>query len=356
MLENLKFCYERNHQVAQKTKQSRVTQAVAIRGKYWDKGYSLKIHFLNGDGYQINLMKSVIEEILSPISLTASYVEDKYISDIRISFNYGYGSYSYLGTDARFIPKSEETLNIGWSGASVMRHEFGHALNLSHEHQNPNGGIVWDEQKVIQELSGPPNNWDEATIRYNVLDQYDLSKVDSTAFDPDSVMLYYFPNDWTIGDFKTNDNDLLSVTDKKFLLDIYGTEVDKIAPVITIHGDEQMIIEYGEPYFELGATAIDNKDGNISSSIQIIGTVETNVPGIHPILYSVHDRAGNHTEKVRNVLVKEEVLIDETDTTTDEPDIVIDEPTEPITPKKGCGLIVVSVILIIASSLMYFLF
>ena len=358
MIEDLKFCYEKTMRVATKQKQSRITHAVAVRGKYWDKGYALQIHFLNGDDTQINLMKSVIAEILEPISLTAEYINDVTLSDIRISFNYGYGSYSYLGTDARFIPTDEETLNIGWSGAPVMRHEFCHALNLSHEHQNPNGGITWDEEKVIQELKGPPNNWDEDTIRYNVLDKYDLAQVDSTAFDSESVMLYYFPNDWTIGDFQTNDNDFLSNVDKKFLLDVYGTEVDTVSPVITIHGDEQMTLQYGEPYIELGASAIDNKDGDISTSIQTIGEVESDVSGIHPILYSVHDRAGNHSEKVRNVLVLDEVIepepeVEVVEPTPIEPEVV--EPT-PTTPKKGCGMIVAGLVIIIVSTLFYFIF
>jgi len=344
MLDDLKFCYERKYPTAPKPKHWTVTRAVAIRGKYWDRGYTLKIKFLNGDSNQINLMKSVIEEMTSPISLKVEYVEEG--SDIRISFNYGYGSYSYLGTDARFISDDEETLNIGWSGASVMRHEFGHALNLSHEHQNPNGGIKWNEEKVIQDLSGPPNNWDERTIRHNVLNQYDLSQVDATKFDKDSVMLYYFPNDWTIGDFQTNDNDFLSSTDKQFLLDVYGESVDTIAPVITLNGNDQMVLEYGGSYIELGATALDNKDGDISDRIIEIGSVDTLESGIHPILYSVHDSAGNHTEKVRNVLVLEAEIVEPVEPEVVEPPYV--DPTDKeVNSNKGLIIICAAIVLIL---------
>lgn len=347
MIDNLKFCYEKQYKIAPKPKNWTITRAVAVRGKYWDRGYTLKIKFLNGDSTQINLMKTVIEEILNPISLNVDYVEEN--SDIRISFNYGYGSYSYLGTDARFISEDRETLNIGWSGTPVMRHEFCHALNLAHEHQNPNGGIVWNEEKVIQELSGPPNNWDERTIRRNVLNQYDLTEVDSTKFDSDSIMLYYFPNDWTIGDFETNNNNFLSDTDKQFLIDVYGETLDTTAPVLTLVGDDQMKLEYGEEYIEPGATAVDNKDGDITNRIIKIGEVDSTEPGIHPILYSVHDNAGNHTEKVRNVLVLDKVEpVQPIEPDVDEPPYI--EPTdEENTSNKGfiVMMIVVVIILII---------
>jgi hypothetical protein len=39
-------------------------------------------------------------------------------------------------------------------------HEFGHALGLIHEHQNPNRAIQWNRDAVINDLQGPPNNWD----------------------------------------------------------------------------------------------------------------------------------------------------------------------------------------------------
>ena len=71
-------------------------------------------------------------------------------------------------------------MNYGWLTPTsdddelrrVVLHEFGHALGLIHEHQNPEGGIQWNEPAVKADLSGPPNNWDDETIRHNVLDHY----------------------------------------------------------------------------------------------------------------------------------------------------------------------------------------
>ncbi len=57
-------------------------------------------------------------------------------------------------------------------------------------------GIEWNESAVIKSLSGPPNSWNEATIQHNVLNKYLVNQIQGTAFDPDSIMLYFFLGDW----------------------------------------------------------------------------------------------------------------------------------------------------------------
>ena len=43
--------------------------------------------------------------------------------------------------------------------------------------------------------------------------------------------------------------------------------VDTTVPVITLTGANPQVIEAGDPYTELGATATDNYDGDITPSI-----------------------------------------------------------------------------------------
>jgi hypothetical protein len=43
-------------------------------------------------------------------------------------------------------------------GRGYGAHEFGHAIGLAHEHQNPKGGIEWNEEVVIRECSDPPTS------------------------------------------------------------------------------------------------------------------------------------------------------------------------------------------------------
>ncbi len=80
--------------------------------------------------------------------------------------------------------------------------------------------------------------------------------------------------------------------------------VDVIAPVITLVGASPMNLDVGEPYIELGATAIDDIDDDISGDVLISGAVDTAVPGSYAVTYNVSDAAGNAaTPVVRTVNV-----------------------------------------------------
>ena len=120
-------------------------------------------------------------------------------------------------------------MNYGWltPGSSddelrrVVLHEFGHALGMIHEHQNPEGGIRWNKPAVIADLSGPPNNWDPATIENNMFKKYDPSQGTYTSFDPESIMLYPIPAAWTQDGFSSDMNSELSDADKLLLEQVY---------------------------------------------------------------------------------------------------------------------------------------
>ncbi|MFI1770438.1 immunoglobulin-like domain-containing protein, partial [Thalassobellus citreus] len=74
---------------------------------------------------------------------------------------------------------------------------------------------------------------------------------------------------------------------------------DTTAPVITLTGATSIDINAGDTYSELGATASDNKDGDISANIVIGGdTVNSNVAGTYIITYNVSDAAGNPATQV----------------------------------------------------------
>jgi hypothetical protein len=90
-------------------------------------------------------------------------------------------------------------------------------IGLSHEHQNPDQGMNWNEEVVLRELAGPPNYWDETKARHNVLNKYSADILLGTEFDPDSVMLYAFPAEWTTDGFSTHANEKLSDIDKGFV-------------------------------------------------------------------------------------------------------------------------------------------
>jgi hypothetical protein len=138
-------------------------------------------------------------------------------AEFRIAFDANDGAWSYVGTDCRGIPLNEPTMNLGFLDGGTAAHEFGHAIGLAHEHQNPAGGIQWNEAVVIRELAKSPNFWDEQTTRHNVLQRYTADQINGTVFDPKSIMLYFFPAEWTLNGIGTEANEVLSSLDKSFI-------------------------------------------------------------------------------------------------------------------------------------------
>jgi hypothetical protein len=81
--------------------------------------------------------------------------------------------------------------------------------------------------------------------------------------------------------------------------------VDTTAPVIVVTGNFLDTAFVGATYTDPGATATDNKDGNITSQIVTTGTVSTTAAAHFTLNYNVSDQAGNKAlTKYRFVIVK----------------------------------------------------
>ncbi len=78
---------------------------------------------------------------------------------------------------------------------------------------------------------------------------------------------------------------------------------DHTAPVVTLVGANPLEIQAGHSYSDPGATAWDNVDGDLTSSIEVSGSVNASTPGTYSVTYSVSDAAGNNASKVRSVVV-----------------------------------------------------
>ncbi|MCP5081390.1 MAG: peptidase [Alphaproteobacteria bacterium] len=216
-----KMCYDRilpkNMTSVQRTRSiGGRDRAISLIGKQWQNGSTLRIRFLGGTQAQQDMVREIAPQWTEHANLNFEFSDDPR-AEIRVSFDENDGAWSYVGTDNSDIPLHAATLNLGWVDQGVILHEFGHMIGLSHEHQNPAGGIEWDEAKVIADLAGPPNFWDEATVRHNVLNKYSADQVHGTDFDPDSVMLYAFPDSWTTNMGGTKDNPDMSAQDKAFV-------------------------------------------------------------------------------------------------------------------------------------------
>ena len=119
-------------------------------------------------------------------------------AEIRIGFMRGDGAWSYIGRDVLNQGPDKRTMNFGWdltrraSEIDTAIHEIGHTLGFPHEHQNPNAGIVWDEEAVYTSLAQPPNGWSRDKTYYNIIRKIDPDTVQGSNWDPNSIMHYPF--------------------------------------------------------------------------------------------------------------------------------------------------------------------
>ncbi|MDY7224901.1 DUF5011 domain-containing protein [Hyalangium rubrum] len=80
--------------------------------------------------------------------------------------------------------------------------------------------------------------------------------------------------------------------------------IDTQPPSITLRGPAQLLLPYGSPYVEQGATGNDSCDiYGANYPIRISGSVDPHMPGTYPITYTLSDRAGHVTRRTRLVTV-----------------------------------------------------
>lgn len=192
------------------------SRAVFEFRKMWINGSTLRVRFLEGTSNQKDIAREQAAWWTQHANLSFDF-NDAPDAEIRIAFDSNDGAWSWVGTDSKRISQNEPTMNLGFLDGGTAGHEFGHAIGLGHEHQNPEGGIEWNEDIVIRDLKGPPNSWNEAQIRHNVLKKYTADQIRGTKFDGDSVMLYFFPAEWTKSGQATKANEILSSMDAAFI-------------------------------------------------------------------------------------------------------------------------------------------
>lgn len=69
-------------------------------------------------------------------------------------------------------------------------------------------------------------------------------------------------------------------------------------PMLAMLGESPATHRAGEPYADAGATAIDREDGDITGRINVVGGVDSAVPGTYTVTYDVTDSDGNAAPQV----------------------------------------------------------
>ncbi len=88
-----------------------------------------------------------------------------------------------------------------------------------------------------------------------------------------------------------------------------GCKQDDITnPTLVLNGDSVVKIDLGQVYAESGATAGDDRDGDLTKAIITSGIVDNTKCGKYTLTYEVNDEAGNADSKTRTVYVKSDKL------------------------------------------------
>jgi hypothetical protein len=97
-----------------------------------------------------------------------------------------------LEVEPRTMNFDKNSLRYDSRGVDVPVHEIGHTCGLPHEHQNPKGGIEWNEPAVYDYFGGPPNNWPKPVVYSNIIEKINPDEVDGSEWDSNSIMHYAF--------------------------------------------------------------------------------------------------------------------------------------------------------------------
>ena len=192
--------------------------------KLWENGRTLRCKFIDGlPGVQAKVA-AIAKEWEDHANLKLEFVASG-AAQIRIGFGEKGFSWSTMGTDALTVPAAEATMNYGWLEPGtdlreyqrVVRHEFGHALGMIHEHQNPaaSGQIPWDKPKVYAYYA--QQGWSKADVDFNIFQAYAEDATNHSAFDPTSIMQYAVPDSLTVGSFAIGWNAACSPTDIEYM-------------------------------------------------------------------------------------------------------------------------------------------
>lgn len=149
--------------------------------------------------------------------------------------------------------------------------------------KEPEITLEGDQEKVIC----PNNEYEEEG--YKAIDNYDGDITDK-------VVITKNENDVTYSITDTSGNEKIV---KRNII-----KEDKEAPTIELKGNEKIYVTVGGKYNESLATATDNCDDDLTESIKIDGSVDTNKEGTYTLTYSVSDNSGNTSSKERKVIVQ----------------------------------------------------
>jgi len=242
------------------------------------------------------------------------------------------------------------TSNVVVVGAVETKVVGIYTLTYSVQDNAGNKSLIRNRQVTVQDAKSPiidaPNNIEVAaidaqgiSINNQEIDAFLKAASATDDVDSELVITHNAPSVFALGTtvvvFTAKDS-AGNVGSAQALVSI----VDETSPVITLAGEVAQTIYLLEQYLELGFSALDNVDGDISQQVIVSGAVDNTKVGIYSIHYDVNDEADNAAETLsRQVIVQDpEVADSDNDGVVDTQDAFPSDNTEWLdTDNDGTG-------------------
>jgi hypothetical protein len=208
--------------------------AVSYHKMLWKEARVLKVFFRG------NTDIGFLNAVISVANKWANFCDMSFVqwptlsgSDIRVSFKLG-GYSSAVGIEAE-EPKYKNIITMYLQGLDTLRdslkfrrtilHEFGHALGLEHELQNPSATIPWDTV-ALYKFYLLEYDWQSDSVDKYILKH--LEESENSDFDSASIMIYAVPKFLTGGKFSVSWPNDLSPSDTTYIRKWYKEKHKKL--------------------------------------------------------------------------------------------------------------------------------
>ena len=195
----------------------------------WPTGSTIRVGFVDGSADARKAVAKTAKQWTDHANLTFDFdlSNNPGNVDILIQFH-DPNCTSALGTSSRYTSDwGEPSMNLCYADTfmdtedfpRIVLHEFGHALGLYHEHQSPKANHSWNKEAVYDYYSR--FGWSRSYVDQWVFQSIAPGLVDATEYDPDSIMHYAFPPEFTTDNVGFGGKSKLSPRDKSFIAEIY---------------------------------------------------------------------------------------------------------------------------------------
>jgi serralysin len=211
-----------------------------VRDLFWEPGSTITIGWMGGNSKIWGHIVRAAEMWTDYANINFEWLGRTNNAMIRIGFENS-GSWSYVGKQNLIINQSRATMNFGWFNEETpwteyrrtTVHEFGHMLGMIHEHQHPCNGIQWNKP-VVYDYYAKNMAWSKDMVDWQIFRRYDEDTTQYSEFDPDSIMCYHIPAEFTLDGFTNGWNDDMSDLDRSWAKIIYpGRKYNVYLPVVS---------------------------------------------------------------------------------------------------------------------------